>query len=97
MNNYLSRAELDKISEGLLSVYAKENAGHIGLCIDIEHFITSFLKLDIMYASFAEEDAGRVGFLADGETPLVVRLFLWNGEVIYGTIKEKLNAEKLEI
>ncbi len=72
MNNYLSRAELDKISEGLLSVYAKENAGRIGLCIDIEHFITSFLKLDIMYASFAEEDAGRVGFLADGETPLLI-------------------------
>lgn len=72
MNNYLSRAELNEISEGLLRVYARENADRIGLCVDIEHFVTSFLKLKIVYAPFAEEDAGRIGFLADGETPLLV-------------------------
>ena len=40
--------------------------------IDIEHFITEFLMLRIEYASFAEDDAGRIGFLADGATPLLV-------------------------
>ena len=40
--------------------------------IDIEHFITEFLMLRIEYASFAEDDAGRIGFLADGATPLLI-------------------------
>lgn len=72
MNNYLSRAELDKISEGLLEMYAKQNGGKATPYIDIEHFITDFLKLKITYAPFAEDDPGRIGFLSDGETPLMV-------------------------
>lgn len=81
MNNYLSRAELDKISEGLLEMYAKQNDGKTMPYIDIEHFITSFLKLKITYAPFAEDDTGRIGFLSDGETPIMVfkngRGFTW--------------------
>ena len=60
MSIYMSRAELEEISEGLIQ------------SIDIEHFITEFLMLRIEYASFAEDDAGRIGFLADGATPLLV-------------------------
>ena len=40
--------------------------------IDIEHFITEFLKLKIEYTSFAESDSGKIGFLADGQTPLLI-------------------------
>ena len=72
MNNYLSRAELDEISEGLIKVYAEMNPKKIIQNIDIEHFITQFLMLNIEYASFAESDSGRIGFTADGETPLLV-------------------------
>lgn len=53
MNNYLSRAEIDKISEGLLEMYAKQKGGKDTPYIDIEHFITDFLKLKITYAPFA--------------------------------------------
>lgn len=72
MNNYLSRAELDEISEGLIKVYAERNPKRVIQYIDIEHFITDFLMLKIEYASFAEQDSGRIGFSADGKTPLLI-------------------------
>lgn len=72
MNNYLSRAELDEISEGLIKVYAERNPKRVIQYIDIEHFITDFLMLKIEYASFAEDDSGRIGFSADGKTPLLI-------------------------
>ncbi len=72
MSNYMSRAELEEISEGLIKVYAQRFHNRVSQSIDIEHFITAFLMLKIEYASFAEDDAGRIGFLADGETPLLI-------------------------
>lgn len=74
MNSYMSRAEIDEISEGLIKVYAEQYGNKAVQCIDIEHFITAFLSLQIEYAAFAENDSGRIGFLADGETPLLVYL-----------------------
>ena len=50
----------------------KKLNGWCVLSIDIEHFITEFLMLRIEYTSFAEDDAGRIGFLADGATPLLI-------------------------
>ena len=50
MNNYLSRVELDKISEGLLEMYAKQKGDKATPYIDIEHFITDFLKLKITHS-----------------------------------------------
>ena len=72
MSNYLSRAELDEISNGLIEVYAKQHPKKAVQSIDIEHFITEFLMLKIEYASFAEDDCGKIGFTADGETPLLI-------------------------
>lgn len=72
MNIYMSRAELEEISEGLIKVYAQRFNNRVIQYIDIEHFITEFLMLKIEYSSFAEDDAGRIGFLADGETPLLI-------------------------
>ena len=72
MSMYMSRAELEEISEGLIKVYARRYSNRMVQSIDIEHFITEFLMLRIEYASFAEDDAGRIGFLADGETPLLI-------------------------
>ena len=68
----VSRAELEEISEGLITAYANKFSNRVIQSIDIEHFITEFLMLRIEYASFAEDDAGRIGFLADGATPLLI-------------------------
>lgn len=68
----MSRAELEEISEGLITAYANKFSNRVIQFINIEHFITEFLMLRIEYASFAEDDAGRIGFLADGATPLLV-------------------------
>lgn len=56
----------------LVTAYANKFSNRVIQSIDIEHFITEFLMLRIEYASFAEDDAGRIGFLADGATPLLV-------------------------
>ena len=53
-------------------LYAQKYRNTAVQYIDIEHFITEFLSLNIEYASFAEDDSGRIGFLADGETPLLI-------------------------
>ena len=72
MSNYMSRAEIEEISEGLIKLYAQKYRNKAVQYIDIEHFITEFLSLHIEYASFAEDDCGRIGFMADGETPLLI-------------------------
>lgn len=72
MSNYMSRVEIEEISEGLIKVYAQKYRNRTVQYIDIEHFITEFLSLSIEYASFAEENCGRIGFLADGRTPLLI-------------------------
>lgn len=63
MSIYMSRAELEEISEGLITAYANKFSNRVIQSIDIEHFITEFLILRIEYASFSEDDAGRIGFL----------------------------------
>lgn len=79
MSNYMSRAEIEEISEGLIKVYAGKYRSKATHFIDIEHFITEFLSLKIEYASFAEDDGGKMGFLADGETPLLIHQ---NGKIV---------------
>ena len=53
MSIYMSRAELEEISEGLITAYANKFSNRVIQSIDIEHFITEFLMLRIEYASFA--------------------------------------------
>ena len=70
MSNYLSRAELEEISEGLIRVYAAQHKNKVIQSIDIEHFITDFLKLRIEYTAFAENDSGK----ADENMELIAKL-----------------------
>lgn len=79
MSIYMSRAELNEISEGLITAYANKFNNRVIQSVDIEHFITEFLKLKIEYTSFAEDDVGKIGFLADGETPLLIHQ---NGKIV---------------
>ena len=45
MSIYMSRAELEEISEGLITAYANKFSNRVIQSIDIEHFITEFLML----------------------------------------------------
>ena len=78
MSNYISRAELDEISEGLIQVYMSGNHQDIQ-SVDIDDFVKSFLNLKIEYAHFAEEDPSKIGFISDGNMPLLIYL---NGRIV---------------
>lgn len=45
MSIYMSRAELEEISEGLITAYANKFSNRVIQSINIEHFITEFLML----------------------------------------------------
>ena len=80
MISYMSQAELEEISEGLIKAYANKFKSMAGQAsINIEHFATEFLGLKIEYVSFAEEDTSKIGFLADGESQLLI---YQNGRII---------------
>jgi hypothetical protein len=72
-----SYEELDELGEGLIRQYLGKEAERT-CCVDIEGFVTDFLKLPLLYRSFAEEDSDKIGFIADGSTPLCV---YENGEI----------------
>ena len=59
MSNYLSRAELDEISNGLIEVYAKQHPKKVVQSIDIEHFITEFLMLKMTAVRLALQRMGK--------------------------------------
>lgn len=62
-----SYEELDELGEGLIRQYLGKEAERT-CCVDIEEFVTDFLKLPLLYRSFAEEDSDKI----DGVTPLRV-------------------------
>ncbi len=55
------------MGEGLIRQYLGKEAERT-CCVDIEGFVTDFLKLPLLYRSFAEEDSDKIGFIADGVT-----------------------------
>lgn len=66
-----SYEELDELGEGLIRRYLGSEADQT-CCMDIEGFATDFLRLPLLYRGFAEEDSDKIGFIADGVTPLRV-------------------------
>lgn len=63
--------EIDELGEGLIRQYLGADAERT-YCVDIDGFVTDFLKLPLLYRSFAEQDTDKIGFIADGITPLQV-------------------------
>ena len=63
--------EIDELGEGLIRQYLGTDAERT-CCVDIEGFATDYLKLPLLYRSFAEQDTDKIGFIADGITPLRV-------------------------
>ena len=64
-----SSDEIDELGEGLIRQYLGADAERT-CCVDIEGFATEYLKLPLLYRSFAEQDTDKIGFIADGITPL---------------------------
>lgn len=64
--------ELDSLGEGLSKDYLRKSRKQNELPFDIEGFITGYLGLTIIYENFAEEDKSKIGFVSDGERPLLV-------------------------
>lgn len=63
--------EIEELAEGLIRQFLGQRRS-IPQRVDIEGFLTGFLKLPLKYRSFAEEDYNRIGFISDGITPLRV-------------------------
>ena len=61
--------EIDELGEGLIRQYLGADAERT-CCVDIEGFVTEYLKLPLLYRTFAEQDTDKIGFIADGITPL---------------------------
>ncbi len=67
----LFNKEIDELAEGLIRQYLGADAERT-YCVDIEGFVTDFLKLPLLYRTFAEQDTDKIGFISDGLTPLRV-------------------------
>ena len=93
---FLRNSEIDELCERLIYEYMGDDGA--GKPVDIIGFTTGFLKLTILYANIAEEDMSKLGFLADGRTPLLVSC---KGQTVSHVFPEKtivldrfLKAEK---
>jgi len=70
MSIYYSKAEIEEIGEAIIGRYLRSRNPQ--RCVDIEGFIRECLNGDVKYEHFSEKDLNKIGFLADGMTPLRV-------------------------
>lgn len=63
MKSFVSVNEVNELCEALILDFMKTTK-HI--CVDIEGFITEYLKLNIVYVPFAVEEIAKEGMLSDG-------------------------------
>ena len=59
MRNYISRLEADELCDGLIRQFIGSTTV-IPPCVDIDAFVTKFLKVNIQYESFAEKDMDKI-------------------------------------
>lgn len=72
MKALTSFQELDTLGAALVRDYFRKTHRWNSMSLDIEGFIKDYLCLDVVYESFAEDDKSKIGFSADGRTPLLV-------------------------
>ncbi len=68
---WLSNASIDELGSSLIKAYMGKEADK-NFAVDIEGFVTNYLKLSIEYHSFAGKDISKLGFISDGITPLQI-------------------------
>lgn len=69
MNSCYTNNEIEELAEAMIRQYLG-NPREIPLRVDIDGFVTQYLRLHVEYHSFAEEDMGKIAFISDGITPL---------------------------
>ena len=72
MKRLVTAEELETLGNLMVREYLKKTRKYKALCFDIEAFITDFLNVRIEFETFAEEDSGKTGFMANGHDPLTV-------------------------
>ena len=69
--NLLSNASIDALGNSIIKKYLSYS-NDMAVSVDIQGFAEKYLKLPVIYRSFAESDASKLGFISDGKTPLNV-------------------------
>ena len=70
MMNY-SRVEIDELGEEIVRQFM-DGYSPKAECVNIELFVTDYLKLPLVYETFAEEETDRLGFTSNGKRKLKV-------------------------
>lgn len=68
---WLSNASIDELCNNLIRNFIGKQAEKT-FFVDIEKFVTNFLKLPVLYRRFAEDDISKLGFISDGKTQLTI-------------------------
>ena len=70
MNNYLSYTEADELCDEMIRQFIDDSEKlH---AVDIDAFVTDYLKCTVRYECISEKDPTKIGFTADGKRPLKV-------------------------
>ncbi len=72
MTNFISQTEAEELCEAMLRLYLGRDAPAPDR-INIDGFVRDYLKCQILYETFAEDDPDKIGFAGDGRTPLKIR------------------------
>ena len=73
MKKLTSNDEIESLCEAMIKDFFKSKHYTNVMCVDIEAFVREYLGVPIVYETFAEPDPGRVGFMSDGNRPLLVK------------------------
>lgn len=68
--NY-SRIEIDELGEEIVRQFIDGFTPNAE-CVNIDLFVTDYLKIPLVYETFAEEERDRLGFTSNGKRPLKV-------------------------
>lgn len=71
MKSFFTINEIEELAEGVVLQFLGTQP-EFSSYVDIEGFLTKYLRLPLEYRSFAETDFGKIGFISDGITPLRV-------------------------
>ena len=83
MKRFTSTEEIETLCEAMIKDFFKSRHYTNVHCVDIEAFVSDYLKVPIIYETFAEQDPGRLGFLADGKRALWIMCEDGKKQVVY--------------
>ena len=72
MTNFISQTEAEELCEAMLRLHLGRDAPTPDR-IDIDSFVRDYLKCQILYETFAEDDPDKIGFAGDGRTSLRIK------------------------